>query len=71
MINKPKNLSNKKLELVNDTIRIVLEDSLITEQEMPYLRRLYQTIFQVEADDRTIVNDLKELGKWTLKDVSK
>lgn len=71
MINKPVNLTNKHKELVDDTIRIVLEDGLITEQEMPYLRRLYKSIFQVEATDNVIVKDLKELGGWTIKNVSK
>ena len=69
MINKPINLTDKHKELVDETIRIVLEDSLITEREMPYLRRLYKVIFKVEASDLTIVKDLKELGGWTIKDV--
>ena len=69
MINKPINLTDKHKELVDETIRIVLEDSLLTEREMPYLRRLYKVIFKVEASDLTIVKDLKELGGWTIKDV--
>lgn len=69
MINKPINLTDKHKELVDETIRIVLKDSLLTEREMPYLRRLYKVIFKVEASDLTIVKDLKELGGWTIKDV--
>lgn len=71
MINRPINLTNQLKDLVDETIRIVLEDSVITEREMPYLRRLYKVIFKVEASDLTIVEDLKELGGWTIKDVSK
>jgi len=71
MINKPINLTPQLKNLVDETIRIVLEDSLITERELPYLRRLYKAIYQVEASDNTIVKDLKELGGWTIKDVSK
>ena len=69
MINRPINLTDKHKELVDETIRIVLKDSLLTEREMPYLRRLYKVIFKVEASDLTIVKDLKELGGWTIKDV--
>ena len=71
MINRPINLTPELKNLVDETIRIVLKDSLITEREMPYLRRLYKVIFKVEASDLTIVKDLKELGGWTIKDVSK
>jgi hypothetical protein len=71
MINRPINLTPKLKDLVDDTIRIVLEDSLITEREMPYLRKLYKAIYDVEATDTTIVKDLKELGGWTIKNVSK
>jgi len=71
MINRPINLTNQLKDLVDETIRIVLEDSVITEREMPYLRRLYKAIYNVEASDITIVEDLKELGNWVIKDVSK
>ena len=69
MINKPINLTPQLKNLVDETIRIVLEDSLITEREMPYLRRLYKLIYGIEDTDNVIVKDLKELGGWTIKDV--
>ena len=36
-----------------------------------YIRRLYWVIFDTEASDETMVNDLTTLGGWEIKDVSK
>lgn len=71
MINKPKNLGNKELSLVKETIRLVFKDQKITDREMDYIKRLYWVIFDTEASKQTMINDLTELGGWQIKDVSK
>lgn len=72
MINKPVNLTNKHLELVKNTYRIILTDDVITKQEMTYLRKLYWVVYdQDNVKDHIIVQDLSELAGWTIKNVSK
>ncbi len=72
MINKPVNLTNKHLELVKNTYRIILTDDVITKEEMTYLRKLYWVVYdQDNVKDHIIVQDLSELAGWTIKNVSK
>jgi len=69
MINKPKNLTPKSLDLVKETFRIVLQDDIITKKEMEYLRKLYWIVFGVDkVSDETLISDLSELAGWTIKD---
>lgn len=69
MTNKPKNLTPKTLSLVRDTIRLILSDEVITEKEMEYVVRLYNIVFETKASKEVMINDLTEVGKWTIKDV--
>jgi len=72
MTNKPVNLTNKHLELVKNTYRIILTDNVITKEEMTYLRKLYWVVYDKDdVKDHIIVQDLSELAGWTIKNVSK
>ena len=71
MINKPKHLTPKQLELVKETYRIVLTDNVITDKEMEYLHKLYWLVFDTKEKDDVVVKDLAELAGWTIKNVSK
>ena len=71
MINKPKHLTPKQLELVKETYRIVLTDNVITDKEMEYLHKLYWVVFNKEEKDEVVIKDLAELAGWTIKNVSK
>ena len=72
MNNKPVNLTDKHLELVKNTYRIILTDNVITEEEMTYLRKLYWVVYDKNnVKDHIIVQDLSELAGWTIKNVSK
>ena len=71
MINKPHNLTQVQLSLVRETIRIVLQDKVITDKEWTYLSRLYWLVFQTGASKEIMISDLIELGKWEIKNVSK
>ena len=71
MKNKPKHLGPRELTLVKETIRLIFKDKEITDREMDYIRRLYWVIFDTEASNETMINDLTKLGGWEIKDVSK
>lgn len=64
----PKEKDHTILELVHKTYNLVIQDKVITEGEWRYLRQLHRFVFKVnENDDNTILEDLKELSKWTYK----
>lgn len=67
MINKPKHLSIREHDLVIKTNDLILCDEQVTKREMDYVRRLYNIIYETEATDKTIINDLKELAGWKVK----
>ncbi len=67
MINKPKHLSIREHDLVIKTNDLILCDEQVTKREMDYVRRLYNIIYETEASDKTIINDLKELAGWKVK----
>ena len=71
MINRPKHLGFRELSLVKETIRLILKDDVVTHREMDYIKRLYWVIFDKEDTENTMISDLKELGGWNIKDVSK
>ena len=71
MTNRPINLTPKTLSLVNDTIRLILSDNVVTEKEMDYVVRLYRIIYDKIDTKKVMIEDLKELGGWRIKDVSK
>ena len=72
MTRKPQNLTPNQLSLVKETYRIILNDKVITDEEMVYLKKLYWVVYDVdETNEDVIKQDLAELSGWTIKNVSK
>ena len=67
MKNKPINKSPLDIQLVRESYQKVMKDRVVTPDEMDYLRRLYKYIFKKEEkSEQVILDDLKELGQWTV-----
>jgi hypothetical protein len=72
MTRKPQNLTPTQLSLVKETYRLILNDKVITDEEMVYLKKLYWVVYDVdETNEDVIKQDLAELSGWTIKNVSK
>lgn len=72
MKHKPKNLTNKTLNLVKNTYNQIIKDNVITDEEMTFLRKLHWMVYDyTEQNNNIIINDLMKLSGWTIKDVSR